>query len=77
MGGSRENQRAGCAALRRKAEPSKADVAGLVQVIKLLEPGEQPAQHEITEADRGTLSILLTLRKLDKQIEDIEGRIEA
>ena len=45
------------------------------QVIKLLEPGETAADHEITEADRGTLSILLTLDKLEKQIEDIESQL--
>ncbi|RSH92455.1 hypothetical protein EHS25_008871 [Saitozyma podzolica] len=44
-------------------------------VIKLLEPGENAAEHEITEADRGTLSIILTLDKLEKQIEDIESQL--
>jgi hypothetical protein len=49
--------------------------ADRMQVIKLLEPGENAAEHEITEADRGTLSIILTLDKLEKQIEDIESQL--
>ncbi|GFZ51657.1 hypothetical protein JCM24511_09425 [Saitozyma sp. JCM 24511] len=54
------------------------DVGVLVRdahVIKLLEPGENAAEHQITEADRGTLSIILTLDKLEKQIEDIESQL--
>jgi hypothetical protein len=45
-------------------------------VVKVLNPEEVPAEHAINDADRGTVTIISTLDKLDKQIEDIELQIE-
>lgn len=46
-----------------------------LQMVKILEDGELASEHEISEADRGTLAILQTLKKVDAQIADIEQQI--
>ena len=45
-------------------------------MIKVLGEGEKAADHPITEADKGTVTIRDTLAKLDQQVEAIENQIE-
>lgn len=40
-----------------------------------MDEGEPAAGHEITEADKGTLAILQTLKKVDAQVSAIEQQI--
>ena len=44
-------------------------------MIKLLEPGQSASDHPITEADRGTLTILQTLQRVEAQMSTIETQI--
>jgi len=45
-------------------------------VIKVLAEGGNAADHPITEADKGTVTIRDTLNKLEQQVEAIEKQIE-
>jgi regulator of replication initiation timing len=45
-------------------------------VVKVLAEGETASDHPITEADKGTVTIRDTLKKLDQQVESIEKQIE-
>ena len=41
----------------------------------MLEPDQIPADHPMTEADRGTLTIITTLKKVDEQITQVVEQI--
>ncbi|KAK4685224.1 charged multivesicular body protein 7, partial [Tremellales sp. Uapishka_1] len=41
-------------------------------IIKILEPGQRVADHPISQADRGVVSIKAALKRIDEQITDIE-----
>jgi charged multivesicular body protein 7 len=43
-----------------------------MQVIKLLTAGQVPADHPITEADKGALSVLSTLARVEAQVDAVE-----
>lgn len=45
-------------------------------MIKALAEGEKAQDHPITEADKGTVTLRATLKKLEQQIESIEKQIE-
>ena len=45
------------------------------EVVKVLEEGTTTG--EISDADRGTVAVLSTLRKIDEQVESLEKEIEA
>ncbi|WWD21781.1 hypothetical protein CI109_106268 [Kwoniella shandongensis] len=45
------------------------------KVIKILEPGQEDTDHPINEADRGAVSVMNALRKIELQISSIEEQI--
>lgn len=47
----------------------------ICQVVKVLDPGEVASEHTITEVDRGVISVLNALKKVEGQIERVEGQI--
>ena len=47
----------------------------LVQVYKIVPLGTDANEVQVTEADRGTVAIMATLDKLDKQIEGIHQEL--
>ncbi len=46
-----------------------------LQIVKVLDPGESAAEHEITEVDRGVVSVLNALRRVDAQVQRLEEQI--
>ena len=42
----------------------------------MLAEGEKSQDHPITEADKGTVTLRATLKRLEQQIESIEKQIE-
>lgn len=48
-----------------------------MQIVKVLDPGESAAEHEITDVDRNVVSVLNALRRVDAQIAKIEEQVAA
>jgi charged multivesicular body protein 7 len=46
-----------------------------IQVIKVLQPDETVSENPITEVDRGVVSVLNALEKVEAQITSIEKQI--
>ncbi|KAL7419050.1 hypothetical protein Q5752_005886 [Cryptotrichosporon argae] len=46
------------------------------EVVKLLQPDQRAADHAITDADRGTVAVLATLRRVEAQIDALEAESE-
>ena len=46
------------------------------KVIRVLQPDQLAADHPITAADRGTIDIVVTLKRVDEQIDSLEREIQ-